>query len=489
MQTEAFARRLGRWAQGKKPLYSALADAIRVGIGGGVIPVGSRLPAERILADSLAVSRTTVAAAYRLLEQDGFIERRRGSGTKVRRPAGGPRNGFSGGGTPPLPQGAAVEALLDNIDGTVDLTVPGFRGADAIPADMLTLDAEDFAAQLESHVGYLPSGLLELRERVARRLTEWGLTTSYSQVLITVGAQQGIALVAALLLHPGDSVVLESPTYYGAADAFRLRGARLMSVLLDHGGIDVEMLGNSVSALTPQMVYLTPTCNNPTGATLSLERRQSIARLAEGVGAYFIEDHAPAPLSFEDEIPAPIAALTDAENVITIGSIGKLFWPGLRVGWVRGPETFIDRLSRLKVVADLGSSLPSQLISLRLLPHFDQVRESRTEQLRGRLTLLEALMEELLPSWQLWPSAGGLYAWVKLPRGNAAQLAQIASRHGVTITPGNTLSVDGSHSDYVRLSLTPDADTLAVGLRRVSEAWEAYDTPVARRSTEPSVIV
>jgi DNA-binding transcriptional MocR family regulator len=105
------------------------------------------------------------------------------------------------------------------------------------------------------------------------------------------------------------------------------------------------------------------------------------------------------------------------------------------------------------------------------------------------LALLEELLEELLPSWRLSPPGGGLYAWVKLPGGDATRLTQIASRQGVAIMPGGTLSVSGSHADHVRLSLAPDPDTLAAGLRRLSAAWKAYDTPVARRSTEPSVIV
>jgi DNA-binding transcriptional MocR family regulator len=156
---------------------------------------------------------------------------------------------------------------------------------------------------------------------------------------------------------------------------------------------------------------------------------------------------------------------------------------------VRGPEILVNRLTRLKAVADLGSSLPSQLIALRLLPHVARIREARTALLRERLALLEGLLGELLPSWRFLPPGGGLYAWVKLPGGDATRLAQIASRRGVTVMPGGTLSVGGSHDDHVRLSLAPDPDVLAAGLHRLSEAWEVYGTPLARRSTEPAVIV
>ncbi len=482
----SFAHWLGQWHHGKGPLYARLAKAIRAGIGDGAIPVGSRLPAERVLADALAISRTTVATAYALLEEEGWLERRRGSGTRVKL-----RSDLRGAAAPtvPLSQGAAIETLLGELEGTVDLTVAGFLGAEALPANLLAISVEEAEAALLGHVGYLPSGLPELRERVAEWLTDQGLPTASPQVLITSGAQQAIGLVATLALQPGDAVVLENPTYFGAIDVFRSRGARLVPVSLDRAGVDVQALSDAVATSAPLLIYITPTCNNPTGSVLSPERRRSLASSLESFGGYVIEDQTLAPLLYEDEIPPSIAALTGSENVVVIGSMSKLFWGGLRVGWIRGPETLIARLARLKVMADLGSSLPSQLIASRLLPKAAEVQARRREQLRERWRVLTDLVEELLPSWELWPPVGGLFAWAKLPGGDANRLAQIANRHGVRIMPGSVLSVDESHADRVRLSLTPDVETLAIGLRRLAEAWKVYDTPIARRSTEPPVIV
>jgi DNA-binding transcriptional MocR family regulator len=477
---------LGQWHHGEGPLYARLAKAIRMGIGDGTIPVGPRLPAERVLADALAVSRTTVATAYKLLEEEGWLERRRGSGTRVKL-----RSDLRDAEAPmvPLSQGAAIETLLGELEGTIDLTVAGFLGTEALPADMLAISVEEADNTLLGHVGYVPSGLPELRERVAAWLTDQGLPTASPQILITSGAQQAIGLVAALVLQPGDAVVLENPTYFGAIDVFRSRGARLVQVPLDRNGVNVEALADAVATCAPQIIYTTPTCNNPTGSVLSPERRRSLAKLLGDFDGYLIEDHTLAPLLYEDETPSPIASLADSENVVVIGSMSKLFWGGLRVGWVRGPETLITRLARLKVMADLGSSLPSQLIASRLLPKAAEVQARRREQLRERWRIITYLAAELLPSWELWPPVGGLFAWAKLPEGDANRLAQIANRHGVRIMPGSILSVDGSHADHVRLSLTPDEETLALGLHRLAEAWKVYDTPIARRSTEPQVIV
>jgi DNA-binding transcriptional MocR family regulator len=467
-------------------LYARLAKAIRTGIAHGTIPVGSRLPAERVLAGALAVSRTTVAGAYRLLEEEGWLERRQGSGTRVKL-----RSDLRGAEAPtvPLSHGAAIETLLGELEGTVDLTVAGFGGADALPAEMLAISVEEAEVLLRGHVGYLPSGLPELRERVAAWLTDQGLPTASQQVLTTSGAQQAIGLVAALVLQPGDVVVLENPTYFGAIDVFRSRGARLVPVPLDHEGVDVEALRSAVATSAPVLIYVTPTCNNPTGSVLSPERRRSLTRALGDFGGYVIEDQTLSPLLYEGETPPSIAALTDSDKVVVVGSMSKLFWGGLRVGWVRGPETLISRLARLKVMADLGSSLPSQLIASRLLPKGAEVQARRREQLRERWRILTDLAAELLPSWELWPPSGGPFAWAKLPGGDANRLAQIANRHGVRIMPGSIPSVDGSHADHIRLSLTPDVETLAVGVRRLAEAWKVYDTPIARRSTEPPVIV
>ena len=183
--SEGFVHWLGQWHRGEGPLYARLAKAIRTGIGGGTIPVGSRLPAERVLADALAVSRTTVATAYRILEEEGWLERRRGSGTRVKL-----RSDLRGAEAPtgPLSQRAAIETLLGELEDTVDLTVAGFLGAEALPAEMLAISAEEVEGALLGHVGYLPSGLRDHRLRVAACLTGGRLPTPSPQVFLTLGA-------------------------------------------------------------------------------------------------------------------------------------------------------------------------------------------------------------------------------------------------------------------------------------------------------------
>ena len=227
-----------------------------------------------------------------------------------------------------------------------------------------------------------------------------------------------------------DVVVLENPTYFGAIDVFRSRGTRLIAVPLDRTGVDVQALTDAVATSAPALIYVTPTCNNPTGSVLSPERRRSLASFLEGFGGYVIEDQTLTSLLYEDEIPPSIAALAGTDKVVVVGSMSKLFWGRLRVGWIRGPETLISRLARLKVMADFGSSLPSQLIASRLLPKAAEVQARRREQLRERWRALTDLVAELLPSWELWPASGGPFAWTKLPGGDADRLTAVCISSG-----------------------------------------------------------
>jgi DNA-binding transcriptional MocR family regulator len=152
--------------------------------------------------------------------------------------------------------------------------------------------------------------------------------------------------------------------------------------------------------------------------------------------------------------------------------MSKLFWAGLRVGWIRGSAPLIDRLARIKALSDLGSSMISQLIAVQLLPHARQVREIRRKELTPRRDLLMHMLAEHLPSWTWQRPKGGLFVWVRLPAGDARVLAQEALHRGVIITPGTTLSVDGTHVDYLRLPFLLPPDRLQLGLDRLIETWE-----------------
>jgi len=194
-----------------------------------------------------------------------------------------------------------------------------------------------------------------LRQAIARQLEAWGLPTAADEVLVPTGDQQAITLVASAFLQPGEPALIESPTFPGAVDALRAAGARLVSAPLGPEGVTASQVRHLLARTQARLAYVTPTFNNPTGALVPAEERPRLARLAGEFQVPLVEDHALADLWFGSPPPSPVAAHTAGGLVITVGSLSKLFWGGLRVGWVRAPRHVIARLAERKVVADIAS--------------------------------------------------------------------------------------------------------------------------------------
>ena len=163
--------------------------------------------------------------------------------------------------------------------------------------------------------------------------------------------------------------------------------------------------------------------------------------------------------------PAPIAAFDREAPILTIGSLSKLFWGGLRIGWIRASEEILLRMTRLKIMADLGGSLIGQLVAVRLLAEAERVRAIRRREMRERLERLTSLLSKHLPEWTWIEPAGGLTLWVKLPRGDASTFAQVALRHGVAVVPGALASPGGGCGDRLRMPYVLEAGSDARGSR------------------------
>jgi DNA-binding transcriptional MocR family regulator len=202
-----------------------------------------------------------------------------------------------------------------------------------------------------------------------------------------------------------------------------------------------------------------------------------------------IDDRAEAELTVGGEPPPPpIAAHAPEAPILTVGSMSKLFWGGLRVGWIRAPVPLVSRLTGFKAVLDLGTSLPGQVVATHLLHDSEAVRRERRKMIAPRFRLLEELLSELLPSWSWTRPKGGLLLWVRLPSGSARELAVEARRLGVAILPGPTMSPDLSFDDHVRLTISRPPDVIAEGIRRLAAAWDDY-APRAEGRGELEVIV
>ena len=473
MDPHQIVQLLGSWAEQKGPLYERLARALEQAIRTGELSPETRLPAERWLAQSLGVSRSTIVAAYALLQERGWVTSKRGSGTQVC--AFSPKRSLRlrQKQLNPLARGPTIDSYLSEQQEAIDFSTGAPAWPTGFDAEVCTLLPDEIAPFLEAY-GYVPQGLPQLRQAIAECYTRTGLRTRPEQLLVTSGAQQAITLLATLLLQRGDTVILENPTFFGAIDAFRAAGAHLAAVPIGASGLDLQRLGELLSARVAQCVYLIPTFHNPTGNTLSDLQRRQLVEMAQEVNLPLIEDLTLANNVLEREPPPPLAAYAQEGAVITIGSLSKLIWAGLRVGWIRGTVPLIERLARLKAVTDLGSSMISQLIAIRLLPHLERVKHLRRQELTPRRDLLLELLQSRVPSWSWQRPKGGLFVWVHLPEGDVRELAQEALHEGVIVLPGTTQSVDGTHTTWLRLPFFLPPDRLQRGLERLIAAWERY---------------
>lgn len=466
--------RLGRWSAGRGSLYALLAGRIRTLIDDGELPPGTRLPPDRALASALAVGRSTVVAAYDQLAVEGRIVRRQGSGTRVAGPAS----------TSPRPTTAAPAFLhlLEPRDGVILLAC---AAPDTPPPELVEAYTRTLPTLTDSagDIGYHPMGHMALRRAIAARYEARGVPTTPEEVLVTTGGQQALSLLARTLVRPGDRVLVEAPTYPGALEAFRQEAAVLRAL-----PVGLDGFASAVAEHSPVLAYVIATFHNPTGAVLSARSRRRLAEAAAATGVVLVDDEVLTDLGFPGEaVPPPLAAYND--QVITIGSLSKVIWGGLRIGWVRAPAPVVARLARLRAVHDLGGNVPAQLAAADLLSRLDAPQRRGAVQRQARHDHLRAELAHRLPDWHAPAVPGGQTLWVRLPRGDGSSFAQHALRHGVAVLPGAGLDAQGQHADHLRIHFLAPPEQLSEAARRLAAAWRSYDARTGPAGPPPAMAI
>ena len=480
MRPAHLARLLGAWrgedsgaSPGHRSAYVALAERVRLLVLDGRLPLRTRLPAERSLAETLGVSRTTVTAAYEQLRTQGFLHSRQGSGSWTSLPADVGPAGAAGGAL-----NAAGAGLLDLAHAAPPAPVGALHRAAAAAV-------VDLPRYLPSH-GYDALGLPELRAAVAARYDHRGLPTSPEQVLITNGAQHGWALVLRLLTGPGDRVLVEAPTYPNAIEAVRSAGARPVPVGLERDGWDLDMFAATLRQSNPRLAYLLPDHQNPTGLVLDTEGRARVAALAGAARTPLVIDETLAELSLDGPpVPAPFAASAGAGTVLSIGSTSKTFWGGLRVGWIRTEPDLVQRLVAARAGLDLGTPVLEQLVTTHLLGDIESVLATRREELRSQRAALEAALHRHFPAWSWRRPSGGLSLWAELDAPVSSLLASTAEAYGIALAAGPRFGVDGSFERFLRLPFTLGIDDVEEAVQRLAAVRAAIGP--ARAGRLPSV--
>ena len=454
---------------GDTPLYQQLAESIMGLIADGFLPANSKLPPIRKMAQHFGVNSVTIVNAYKYLEQKQMVYSRVGSGTFVS----------------PLPVEHIPEPVANrNIRSySGELSVENainFSGT-SLPHEMFPVDAfkKAFNEVLEREKGgafsYMDGmGYEPLREQLCRYLESYGIKTSVENVQVISGAQQGIDIISKVMVHYGDVVFVEKPTFYGAAGAFLSRGAKLVEVPLEEDGMDMTMLEDYLKLYQPKFIYMMAYFQAPTGISYSMEKKRKLLELAEKYDTYIIEEDNFCDFHYGKEDIVPLKALDYKNRVIYIKSFSKILMPGLRIGLAVLPKKIHQAVMEVKYTTDISTSgfiqraLEYYLRENGWEQHAEQMRKYGSGKYRKTLSAARKYISGMakygLPN-------GGVSLWIELPAGISAEtFCSRLLEKNVILTPGSQYSLNGEEDSHVRLSFgNLSDDQIEVGLKRMGD--------------------
>jgi 2-aminoadipate transaminase len=323
-------------------------------------------------------------------------------------------------------------------------------------------------------------GVVELRRWIAQQYTaEFGRPVAVEgEIIVTHGSQQALDLLAKILIDPGDVVVSESPAYLGAVQALELFEPRFEVIPGDQHGMKVELLAERLAAgLRPKLIYVVPNFHNPSGATMSLERRRQLAALADEYDLLVIEDDPYGAIRFEGEPLPPVASFS--ERVVYLSTFSKIVAPGFRVGWMIGPAEVMGWVARAKQAADLHTSSFAQFLLANVVAQpgwLEQQKARIVPMYRDRcMALADALDTTLGDRISFHRPSGGMFLWTEFPAiPDTTQLLKHAIAEGVAFVPGNAFTIDQVPDSKARFSYsTLSPAQLGTAVERLARAVDS----------------
>ncbi|MDM5349876.1 PLP-dependent aminotransferase family protein [Lysinibacillus sp. fkY74-1] len=464
----------------KKAIYKQLAEYMEKGIADGTFPPDKPLPSERYLANTLQVNRSTVVSAYDELEAMGLIERNRGSGTTISKDIWGitrkripswNRYIEAGSFLPNLP--VTQKIRKEAVDHKLINLATGELSEDLFPKSAL----REITAT-RSFIGSLgydhPQGSEILRTTLANHIkTSRGIDTNPSSILITSGAQQALHLIVQCLLKPGDAVAIEDPSYNFNLPIFKSAGLKIHYLPVYKDGINPDDLQALYKKHRIKMIFLNPDFHNPTGSSLNIKKREAILDISSKLGIPVVEDDPYSLTAFSGEKRPTLKSLDTNGNVLYISSLSKIVASGLRIGWIIGPTSVIERLSDAKQQIDFGHSSFTQWIANDFLEssNFNLHIEHLVKELeRRRDTIVQSLHTYLKDEVTFYAPQGGIHIWcqVMMEDYNETQLLEESIQRGVIYVPGSTM---GSQKGFVRFTYArEDTESIDEGIKRFAEA-------------------
>ncbi|WP_019153594.1 MocR-like pyridoxine biosynthesis transcription factor PdxR [Robertmurraya massiliosenegalensis] len=463
----------------KKPIYRQIAEIIENGIADGTFPPDKPLPSERYLAKELNVNRSTIVSAYDELESNGLIQRNRGSGTTVSKDIWGitkkripswNRYIEAGSFLPNLPVTQRLRKEMEE-QKLINLA-SGELSEDLFP--MMSLREITSTRSFIGRLGYdHPQGNSILRKTITRHVENFrNIDTNPSSILITSGAQQALHLVVQCLLKPGDSVVIEDPSYHYNLPIFKSAGLKTYFLPVNQNGVDPNELLELHKKHRIRMIFLNPAFQNPTGTLLKESQLKTILEISSEHGIPVVEDDPYSLTSFKGEAIPTLKSLDVHGNVLYISSLSKVVASGLRIGWIIGPKSVIERLSDAKQQIDFGHASFTQWIANDFIESEffnNHIKELVKELEKRRNQIVTSLKYFLNDQVEFAIPEGGIHIWCRIKRDvDEMKLLENSIKKGVIYVPGSTM---GSRKSYVRFTFAREnEETIHNGIKRFAEA-------------------
>ena len=482
--------------QAKKPIYLQIRDRIHHLIHTGHLPPNTQLPSIRTLAQTTKVNKLTVVEAYSVLEADGLVQAKQGSGyfiTSGHLPAATTRRKDQLSLHPqPDPPTATFNPVQQVILPTQDINdFPSIYSASlrshnqpdyidfglGFPQPIALEDLQRIArrAMKEAATFYHPGdpqGNLDLRRQIAQILLQQGLEISAENLIVTSGSMQSLSLLTHHYLKPGDRVIVEAPTYHGMLSVFQQRGAQIIGIPMTADGMNLTLLAQYLESHRPKLIYTISTLHNPTGITTSVEHRRKLLALAEEYSCLVIEDNAYEPLSF-GTTPPPIKAFDHGGSVVYVGTFSKALMPGLRVGYMAVTGDERQAIVERKLLHDFHVSAASQAIVKEYLAsgHYRrrlaQIKRLHRDRRDG---MVQALIRHFPLSATWTVPEGGTFLWIQLPDAIALQpLCHAAAKRKVLVGSGAAFFPKNQGYPALRLNFSLPPEETERGIQVLGE--------------------
>ena len=437
------------------PLYIQLYENIKLQIENEDLKDGEKLPSIRSLAKKLEVNNITIVNAYKLLEQEGYVYSVKGSGTYIR--------AINYNMEIPYMEDEDIELM---IGGIMPISKHSINFASVSPTPEIfpmeefkqslieVLDRDKGNAFLYPEIkGYEP-----FRESICLFLKEnYNMKVSKDEIQIISGGQQGIDIITKTLISPGDLIFVENPTYSGATQAFKSRGAKIVGIPMKEDGIDLEIFHNYIKKSSPKFFYMMTNYQSPTTYSYSEEKKKELIKLSKKYKFYIIEDDFMTDLNYSHKKNLPLKSMDNLDNVVYIKSFSKIFMPGVRMGFMTVPNNLFKDVLRVKHTTDISSSgFLQRAFDLFLRKgywkdHIENINRVYSEKYNTMVRELKRLEKYNISFVE---PKGGLSIWIRLPKEiNAVELYNECNENNLALVPGKIFFLDNSlYSNYIRLS-------------------------------------